>query len=49
MYMKLQVFSRFTTRLSMTPVNSPQSALFDDPRMRLKNQPSFYRIAFRVY
>ena len=45
MYMKIQVFSLLTTRLSVSPVNSPQSALFDDLRMRLKNQLSFYKIA----
>ena len=45
MCMKIQVFSLLTTRLSMSPVHRPQSALFDDLRMKLKNQLSFYRIA----
>ena len=44
MYMKIQVFSLLTTRLSMSLVNSPQSASFDDLRMRL-NKLSFNRIA----
>ena len=38
--MKIQVFSLLTSQLSMSTVNSPQSALFDDLRMRLKNQLS---------
>ena len=47
--MKIQVFSLLTSQLSMSTVNSPQSALFDDLRMRLKNQLSFYRTALYVY
>ena len=34
--MKIKVLSLLITRLSMSPVNSPQTVLFDDLRMRLK-------------
>ena len=40
--LEIKVFSLLTTRLSVSPVNSPQSALFDDLRMRLKNQLFFF-------